>query len=309
MGNVFELQGVAAAAGDADRLIAGARFADAVAMMSADFVAIHEVAPRAAALFATQQRWLLCHAALAEHFRGVADDQPRLTRRGMAQLALQHGIASRNTAHAFFDEALKYGVIRPFDDVFAPSDGTLLILTRWYSLHFRALDMLDGGTRNAWFLADPENHLVGLAPIAGNTILSNPDVRTPGPLYTIFTWADAGGLLMDRLVAGIDRTVARVDGGFLTDVSSISDLARSIGLSRAHASRKIAEAESIGGIGWSGRRGHSRIWISQDFYTEYARAQACKLLALDKAFTVTAAQTGANWHVSKMDGDDRDAFS
>ena len=119
--------------------------------------------------------------------------------------------------------------------------------------------MLDSKARNARFLADPQNWLIGLAPVAGSTMLSNPGVRTPGPLYTIFTWADAGGLLMDRLVAGIDRMVTRVDGGFLTDLSSISYMARSFGLSRAHASRKITEAESIGGIspvdsaGFSGR--------------------------------------------------------
>lgn len=298
-----------AATGNADRLIARDGFAAAVAMMSAEFVAIHEVAPRAAALFATQQRWLLCHAALSEHFLGVANGWPCLTRRRMAHLASQHGIASRNTAHAFFDEALKYGVIRPSHEVFVPSDETLLILIRWYSLHFRALDMIDGKTRNASFLADPENWLIGLAPVAGSTMLSNPGVRTPGPLYTIFTWADAGGLLMDRLVAGVDHAVKRVDGKFLTDLSSISHLARSFGLSRAHASRKIAEAESIGGIGWSGRRGHSRIWISRDFYDEYARAQAHKLLALDKAFTVTAAHRGSDRQVSKMDSDDPGTFS
>lgn len=316
MGSVFEWQddravdgSAAIAAGNADRLIASEGFAAAVAMMSAEFVAIHGIAPRAAALFATQQRWLLCQAALAEHFRGVADGRPCLTRRRMAHLALQHGIASRNTAHAFFDEALKYGVIRPSHDAFVPSDETLLILIRWYSLHFRALDMLDSKARNARFLADPQNWLIGLAPVAGSTMLSNPGVRTPGPLYTIFTWADAGGLLMDRLVAGIDRMVTRVDGGFLTDLSSISYMARSFGLSRAHASRKITEAESIGGIGWSGRRGHSRIWISHDFYHEYARAQAYKLLALDKAFTVATALGSIGWQVSKMDGDDPGTFS
>ncbi|CAM5350043.1 hypothetical protein MAUB1S_06047 [Mycolicibacterium aubagnense] len=316
MGNVFESQddraedgSAAIATGNADRLIASEGFAAAVAMMSAEFVAIHEIAPRAAALFATQQRWLLCQAALAEHFRGVADGQPCLSRRRMAHLALQHGIASRNTAHAFFDEALKYGVIRPSQEAFVPSDETLHILTRWYSLHFRALDMLDGKTRNAAFLMAPDDWLVGLAPVAGRTMLSNPGVRTPGPLYTIFTWADAGGLLMDRLVAGIDRTVARVDGRLLTDLSSISYMARSFGLSRAHASRKIAEAESIDGIGWSGRRGHSRIWISHAFYKEYARAQAYKLLALDKAFIAAATQRSSGRQVSKMDSDDPHAFS
>lgn len=123
-----------------------------------------------------------------------------------------------------------------------------------------------------------------MAPPVADALLASRDVRAPGPLYTIFAWADVGGLLVDRLVAGIDWQVRLAHGGHLTNVTAISDLARAFGLSRAHDSRKLAAAESIGGLGWTGRRGHSRIWISSGFYAEYAEAQARKLLIIDKAF-------------------------
>lgn len=272
-------------------LIEAEAFSRAVMLLARSFVSVHEASPRTAALFATQQRWLLCHAALGSYFRTARTAQAGLTRRDLGNLALQYGIASRNTAYAFFDEALKYDVIRPLggrtgeqSDPAAPAPVTLSMLIHWYDVHFQALDLVDGGSRSSRFLSEPESLLTLVQPIAAHALLSSPEVRSPGPLYTIFTWADAGGLLMDRLIAGIDPEAMAGRDRLLTDVSSISYLAQSFGLSRAHTSRKLAAAESIGGIGWSGRRGRSQIWLSRGFYDEYARAHARKLHILNDAF-------------------------
>ncbi|AYG69131.1 MULTISPECIES: hypothetical protein [unclassified Rhizobium] len=269
-------------------LIDAEMFPRAILLLARSFVAVYEASPRTAALFATQQRWLLCHAALGDYFRSVRTARRGVSRRSLGNLALQYGIASRNTAYAFFDEALKYDVVRPIadgqSDQVAPAPLTLLMLTHWYSVHFQALDLIDGGSRAARFLSEPENLVMLIQPLAAHALLTSPVIRSPGPLYTIFTWADAGGLLMDRLIAGIEPEMLGQDR-LLTDVSSISYLAQSFGLSRAHTSRKFAAAESIGGIGWSGRRGRSRIWISHGFYEEYAHAHASKLDILDDAFT------------------------
>lgn len=282
------------ATSNADRLMGMEAFPRAVLLLARNFIAAHKASPRTAALFATQQRWLLCHAALASHFRAVRTGRPGLTKRGLGNLALQQGIASRNTAYAFFDEALKYDIIRPVTGdgclhPVVPSPVTLSMLIHWYSVHFQALDLIDGGSRTALFLDDPESMLTLLEPLAARDLLSSSGVRSPGPLYTIFTWADAGGLLMDRLIAAINLEALPREDRLLTDVSTISYLAQSFGLSRAHTSRKLSAAESIGGIGWSGRRGHSQIWISRGFYDEYARAHARKLLILDHVFTEVTA--------------------
>lgn len=266
-------------------------FSRAVLLLARSFVAVHEASPRTAALFATQQRWLLCHAALGDYFRVFRTPGAGLTRRGLGNLALQYAIASRNTAYAFFDEALQYDVVRsipaldggPSDQV-APAPFTLAMLIHWYGVHFQALDLMDGGCRADRFNAEPENLVALIQPLAAHALLSSPSIRSPGPLYTIFTWADAGGLLMDRLIAGMEPEMLAKEDKLLTDVSSISYLAESFGLSRAHTSRKLAAAESIGGIGWSGRRGRSQIWISRGFYEEYAYAHARKLLILDDTF-------------------------
>ncbi|MDQ6434966.1 hypothetical protein RB623_12990 [Mesorhizobium sp. LHD-90] len=268
---------------------------NAIRLLARSLVALHDLSPRTSALFATQQRWLLCHATLAHHFLAAHAGEPGLTRRVFGHLALRHGIASRNTAHAFFDEALKYEVIQPAGeagrgrrDEVAPSPAALSLLSHWYVVHFQAFDLIDGGNRTALFLSHPESMLARVQPIVAHALLSSPEIRVPGPLYTIFTWADAGGLLMDRLVAGIDLDAGSTGDRFLTDVSAISHLAQSFGLSRAHASRKLSAAESIGGIGWTGRRGRSPIWISRGFYEEYARAHARKLVILDAALAEAA---------------------
>lgn len=282
------------------RLLDAPGFSAAIRQLAQSFVTIHEVAPRTAALFATQQRWLLCHAALALHFRREDPARPGLTRRDIGQLALRHAIASRNTAYAFFDEALKYGVIRPVPGstagegcLAAPSPATLTMLAHWFAAHLQALDLIDKGDRTGRFQEVPELLLALAEPEIARALLADPGIRQPGPLYSIFTWADAGGLLMDRLIAGIGPEVAPERDKFLTDVSAISHLAEAFGLSRAHTSRKFAAAESIGGVGWSGRRGRSRIWISRAFHDEYARAQAQKLAIIEQAFVAALARLSA----------------
>ncbi len=291
--------------GGIDGLMATAAFGEAVGLLARGFVAAYTAAPRPSALFATQQRWLLCLAVLAHHFRTEAGG---FSRRDVAHLALRHGIASRNTAYAFFDEIVHYGIALPATgdgraEEILPSPEALAKLAHWCALHLAALDRIDAGTRCERFCAVPERLLPFLMPPLAEGLLASPDVRMPGPLYRIFAWTDAGGLLMDRLVAGIDRTIAMAGGGFLTDVVAMSELSRAFGLSRAHVSRKFSEAEAIGGIGWSGRRGYSRLWLSHGFYTEYAMAQARKLVIARAAFAAAEAQ------VSKMDGDDCSVFS
>jgi hypothetical protein len=286
-----------------DDLLAAQAFHPAMQFLARSFIATHEAAPRMAALFATQQRWLLSHATLGFHFQLARWGQPALTRRDVGQLAFRYQIVSRNTAYAFFDEALQYDVIRQVDPSqtgrlisVEPAPTTIVMLIHWYSIHFQALDMIDSGDRLARFSADPASMLPYIQPAVAEALLSSLEVRNPGQLYTIFNRVDAGGLLMDRLIAGIEAEASTADQ-FLTNVHAIDHLAQAFGLSRAHTSRKLAAAEAIGGIGWSGARGRSRMWISRGFHQEYARVQAHKLLILDDALAQASTLR------SKMDAD------
>lgn len=275
---------------DIGNLIAASAFPQAIVQMAQSFVNVHGMSPRTAGLFATQQRWLLCHAILAFHFREGRHGQGVLNRSVFGNLALRNGIASRNTAYSFFDEALAYGIIERADNgsdggpAFAPSPSALLVLIQWYTVHLQALDLLDNGNRCATLVARSDDLLPLVQPAVADALLSDASMRAPEPLYGIFAWVDVGGFLMDRLIAGVDHDRPDAPDRLLTDVTSISHLAQSFGLSRAHTSRKLAAAEAAGGIGWTGRRGRSRIWLARSFFDQYARAQARKLLILDTAF-------------------------
>lgn len=75
-------------------------------------LSMQEAAPRIASVFATQQRWLMSHAALAQYFRNEAS-QPGsgLLAERFLEIVVRHHIASRNTASAFVKEMLKYDIV------------------------------------------------------------------------------------------------------------------------------------------------------------------------------------------------------
>lgn len=275
-----------------DAMICKDSFAAALRLLAGSFISLYEGSPEMTALFATRQSRLLCHALLALYFQKfrTGEGEIALTREDFGHLALQHGLASHSVAYAFFKEALKRGLTRPASPadeqaaVVIPSPPALAMLAQWYDVHFQALDLLDEGFRASRFIKRAEVVLPHIHPRISGAFLSHPEVRCPGPLSIIFNWFDAGGLLMDRLIAGIDWEHPDEQGRRFTDVQTVTQLATSLSLSRIHVGRKLAAAELIGGIGWSGRRGRSALWISQGFYEEYARTQARKLLILDEAF-------------------------
>src|ERR1700744_1893467 len=92
---------------------------------------------------------------------------------------------------------------------------------------------------------------------------------------------------MDRLFVGYQRVTA--EGRLLTDVMSVAPLARRLKRSRTQLGRKLAQAEAMGRLGWTGARGKSPLWVSADFRQEYLSAQAGKLGIIDAGFAGCAA--------------------
>ena len=254
---------------------------------------VHDADPRIGSLFATQQRWLMAHAALAQYFRDVAVTGAGggLLGARLLDLVERHEIASRNTAAAFLKELLKYGIVRhvaasegkrhrPIE----PASATLEALFQWHLLHLATLDGLDGGSRSAALLAEPEA-VRRMQPLIADGLLGSNMVRDPEPTFALFTWVNDGGIIMDRLIVGCEEGAANLDR-VTTDVTSISGLAQRLRLSRTQLGRKLAEAEAMGSLGWVGARGKSRLWVSNGFRREYHRAQAVKLAIIDVAFDI-----------------------
>ncbi|TPI30884.1 hypothetical protein FJW07_28970 [Mesorhizobium sp. B3-1-9] len=265
--------------------------AQAVAMQQA-----YQGNPRASSVFATQQRWLMAHIGLALHFRrDPSDYRKELTAARFADVTVQHAVASRNTAHAFIKEMQHYnfletgptaddGRIRPLQ---LPA-MTLEPLIGWIQIHLSTLDALDGGNRLETFQARPQM-LAKLQPLIADGLISSVPVREPQQTFSLFTWLNNGGVVMDWLISGVDPRNAGQER-IPTGVLSIADFARWLKLSRTHLARKLRDAEALGSVGWLGQRGHSVMWISNEFYGEYLAAQAVKLAIIDAAFAATATQ-------------------
>jgi hypothetical protein len=274
----------------ADEILVHAALEPSVRSQAQSLLQVQEASPRIASLFATQQRWLMAHAALAQYFRNeaMAVGTGLLAERFL-ELVVRHDIASRNTASAFLKEMLKYDIARyvagsegkrhrPFE----PAPAVLMALFHWHALHLATLDGLDGGARAARFHARPA--LLGaIQPLIADGLIGSGHVRKPGRTFSLFTWVDEGGIVMDRLIVGCQpgaEGLARIP----TDVTSVSGLALRLNLSRTQLGRKFAEAEAMGSLGWSGPRGKSPLWVSAAFRREYHAAQAVKLAIIDAAF-------------------------
>ncbi|UDL88595.1 hypothetical protein LGH82_26255 [Mesorhizobium sp. PAMC28654] len=252
---------------------------------------IYATNPRLSSVFATQQRWLMAHIGLALHFRREPDDyRKELTMARFIDAIRQNSVASRNTADAFVKEMLHYnfiellpstqdGRIRPLQPVAA----SLEVVTGWVLAHLQTLDSLDGANRLATFLARPDG-LARLQPLVADGLLSSNPVREPKRTFSLFTWLNNGGVVMDWLISGVDPDNAGLSQ-IPTGVLSIGDFANWLKLSRTHLTRKLRAAEELGSIGWLGQRGNSVMWVSSDFYQEYMAAQAVKLAIIDAAFS------------------------
>lgn len=272
-----------------ETLLENPKLHQAIRDQSAALLAVHDESPKLAAVFGTQQRWLLGHLAMAHYFtdlRSGANEPAILLARYFEQVR-QFEISSVNTADAFIKEMLVYGIAvqvnsgdrrnRPV----APSPLTVAGVHRWTWIHLRSLDAIDGGSRLPAFEAD-ESLLPRLHPAITARFMMSPAIRMPPETWSLFTWLNNGGIVMDWLLAGIepaDPSVERVR----TQVRSVPQMAEIFRLSRTHLNRKLREAEALGSIGWEGARGRSVMWVSRQFREEYAASQAAKLAIIDEA--------------------------
>jgi hypothetical protein len=252
-------------------------------------LSLHESNPRIASVFATQQRWLIAHAALAYYFRSAGSDWAagcNLT--SLIDVVVSHGVASRNTADAFLKEMHKYGYLqaaaggdrraRPV----APAAVTLQMISAWVATHLATLDGLDGGDRRDVFLARPAS-IALIQPLIADGLLRSEAIRAPAPAFSLFTWLNEGGLVMDWLIAGLAE-VAPAGERIPSSVASIADLGARVNLSRTHLARKLRMAEDMGSLGWLGERGKSTMWVSAGFERDYHAQQSAKLAIVESAF-------------------------
>ncbi|MDP2332886.1 MAG: hypothetical protein Q8M19_19545 [Reyranella sp.] len=250
----------------------------------------YEANPRLSSVFATQQRWLMAHIALSLYFRGVtARERGGFTAARFFEAIARNGVASRNTADSFLKEMLKYDYARRLpggmdrrSHPLEPTPASLDAIRGWLMVHLSTLDNFDGGQRLATFL-DTQDSASILHPLVADGLLSSRRIREPSGTFSLFTWLDNGGIVMDWLIAGMEEAPAGTER-IPTGIVSVAAMAEWLKLSRTHLARKLRDAEELGSLGWLGKRGHSVMWVSDRFRREYEATQAAKLAIVDHAF-------------------------
>ena len=260
-----------------------------IRLQSAALVGMFEHDARLAAVFGTQQRWLMSHVGLALYFRGLTSgNRTGLHITTFLQAVEDHRIASRNTADAYIKEMMKYkygeGLPSPDDRrirPLVPSERVLAGINGWLRVHLASLDSLVGGDRLGKFDRD-QSVIAQMQPLIADGLVTARAVRHPKKAFSLFSWLDNGGLVMDWLVTNMENAPMSAERVAVGPVSTV-EMAHRLNLSRTHLARKLREAEIMGSIGWLGRRGHSVMWVSRGFREEFAGAQAAKLSIIDHA--------------------------
>ena len=161
---------------------------------------------------------------------------------------------------------------------------TLATLRAWAMVHLLTLDRMDGGTRLAAYL-DTAGAFANMQIEITKRLLTNSAIRQPQNTFSLFTWVNNGGVIMDWLITSLDADSG--DGQrYGTSITSVSQIWAWVTLSRTHLGRKLREAEAMGSMGWSGARGESAMWVSAGFVREMMEAQAVKLAVIDAACDV-----------------------
>ena len=164
-----------------------------------------------------------------------------------------------------------------------------MALFHWLALHLATLDGLDGGARAAGLRARPA--LLGaVQPLIADGLIGSGYIREPEKTFSLFTWINEGGLVMDRLIAGCQQGAENL-GRISTDVTSVSGLAQRLNLSRTQLGRNLPRPrrwEASAGPG----RGESLRCGLPDFRREYHAAQAVKLAFVDAAFEAVSRMAG-----------------
>lgn len=272
---------------------------DQIQVQSASLLGMFEQDARLTAVFATQQRWLMSHIGLSLYFRRSAESSTTgLYLSDFLEAVRQHAVASRNTADAYIKELIKYKYLAFHPDPndkrlrpLMPSPTVIEIFGGWLQVHLMSLDNLAGGNRLETFRGDP-TIVAGVQPLIADGLLAANAVRYPEKTFSLFTWLDNGGVVMDWLITSMEQAPLDAERVRVGPIS-VTDMAARLNLSRTHLARKLKEAEALGSIGWEGRRGHSTLWVSKGFRQEYAGAQAVKLSIIDHAFeAVMGARNG-----------------
>ncbi|MBP1860994.1 hypothetical protein [Rhizobium herbae] len=279
----------------ANELASNTTFFKAMRIYARQMTAMFAENPRMSSIFASQQRWLMAQLGLSLHYgRDPADPTKQLYAGRFVSKAIDHGIASRNTAATFIQEMLAYRFVRASDNPpdnrmrpLEPTDTAVQQVVRWLYAHLAILDTLDGGNRAVSLTENPAL-FTRLQPIIALGLLENHGVRNPGETFNLFTWANSGGVVMDYFISMITEFDPDAPRTMIGPVSS-ADICQSYMISKTHLKRLMSKAAEMGSVSFETVSRRNMLWLSQGFVKEYWIYQAEKFAIIDAAFHAEAA--------------------
>jgi len=274
----------------ANDLVSNLAFFTAMQASARQMTALFSENPRLSSIFASQQRWLMAQLGLSLHYgRDPRDPAKGLYSGRFISAAVDHRIASRNTAAAFIQEMLVYRFVRYSENPpdhrmrpLEPTDVAVQSVVKWLYAHLAILDTLTGGERAA-ALAENPALFAKLQPVIAQGILENHQVRNPGETFNLFTWANSGGLVMDCFISMIEAFDPQAPRVLAGPVSS-AEICQRYMISKTHLKRLVNKAAEMGSLGFETVSGTNTLWLSHGFVKEYWTYQAEKFAIIDAAF-------------------------
>jgi hypothetical protein len=274
------------------------RFREGLEMSARELLETHLALPREVHYVADLQRWMLSHMTMALHFEHLNDRQALPISPGNLVRAIgDTAIASRNTIHAFLMEMRRYRFIAPLESADGrqraarATDMSEELIRRYFDIHLRALDHIDGGARFRMSQQDP--HLLHRAqPRFARLILEESDWHKPAASIAKFVRSDSGSSVLHDLV----KSVPTPPPGRMAEVwiGKVSPNAFSTRyrISRTHTARLFGQVRAAGLIGWAKASNRGDCWISTALVRDYRYWQALKLAAVSRGFEAACGAGG-----------------
>lgn len=289
---------------DIEMLIRKPAFRHGLATAAQELLETHLTLPREVHYVADLQRWMLSHMTVAMHFEHRKNPEfPPISPGNLVRAVGTTGIASRNTVHTFLMEMRRYRFVVPLERtdrrqraVYA-TEMTEQLIRRYFDIHLRALDVIDGGVR--YKLSCQHQELLQHAqPRFIWMLVGCSDWYKPPKSIAKFVHSDSGSSVLHDLIEHVPASAGQDDEPIWIGNISPKVLASRYRISRTQTSRLFGLAREADLIGWAKKSNRGACWISPQLVRDYLYWQALKLASVSKAFDEACRQQGVGSNLS-----------
>jgi hypothetical protein len=284
----------------AERLVLMDGFRNGLASSARELLATHLALPREVHYVADLQRWMLSQVTITLHFEHLRDPAcPPISPGNLVRAVGTTGIASRNTIHAFLMEMRSRCFVVPLANTdrrqrtFRATQMSEDLIRRYFDIHLRALDIIDGGARYALSCQHPEL-LHQAQPRFTRQLLERPEWYKPPESIAKFVRSDSGSSVLHDLVKDVPSLLMDMSSPIWIGKVSPNWFSSRYRISKTHISRLFGVAREAGLIGWANRSNRGECWISPNLAHDYRCWQAIKLAAISKAFHESCLASGTS---------------